>query len=115
MKIVITESKLKSYINNHLDYNLSDRIEVIDKPLKRPTITRYIFSNSSFLYSLVTWGPMYVFTSPSNDDYLAQKREGDWHIFDIYGDSLSENVLLSNMGIHFGVPLDKIIKYYVKK
>ena len=117
MRIIITESRLKSYINNRLDYDLSDRIEIIDKPLNAPTITRYVFSDrDEFVYNLVTWGPMYVFTSPNNNDYLAQKRkDGDWFVYDIFGNRISENELLSKMGIDFGIPLDKIIKHYVTK
>jgi len=117
MKLIITESKLKSYIDNRLDYDLSDRIEVVDKPLNAPTITRYVFPDrNSFVYNLVNWGPMYVFTSPNNNDYLAQKRmKGDWYIYDIFDNRISENELLSKMGIDLGIPLDKIIKYYVRK
>jgi hypothetical protein len=41
--------------------------------------------------------------------------KGDWYIYDIFDNRISENELLSKMGIDFGIPLDKIIKHYVTK
>jgi hypothetical protein len=121
MKVLIQESKLKSFIDNQLDYNLSDRIEIVDSWEGAPREVRYMFgSKASFIYLLNNYGPMYIFNSPiESENYLVQHRKNDegewyWDIKDYWNNPIDDDTVMDSLGLNFGIPVGKLIKYYVE-
>jgi hypothetical protein len=121
MKVLIQESKLKSFIDNQLDYDLSDRIETIDSWLGAPQMVRYMFgSKDRFNNLLNNYGPMYFFHSPKDsENYLIHHRRNDegewyWDIKDIYNNPIDDDTVMASLGLNFGIPVGKLIKYYVE-
>jgi hypothetical protein len=121
MKVLIQESKLKSFIYNQLDYDLSDRIETVDSWEGAPMKVRYMFvSKQRFNHLLNNYGPMYFFSSPEeNENYIVQHRKNDegewyWDIKDYWNNPIDEYVVMRSLGLNFGIPIEKLIKYYVE-
>jgi hypothetical protein len=122
MKVLIQESKLKSFIDNQLDYNLSDRIEVVDSWEGAPPKVRYMFGGKNqFNYLLNNYGPMFFFISPNfeSENYLVQHRKNDegewyWDIKDYWNKPIDEATVMDSLGLNFGIPVGKLIKHYVE-
>jgi len=121
MKVLIQESKLKSFIDNQLDYNLSEIIEVVDSWEGAPQKVRYMFSSKERFNNLLNnWGPMYHFTPPGDyKNYLVQPRRNDdgeyyWDIKDYFNNQIEDSEVMDSLGLNFGIPIGKLIKYYVE-
>lgn len=122
MKVLIQESKLKSFIDNQLDYDLSDRIETVDSWEGAPRKVRYMFgSKDRFNYLLNNYGPMYFLNSPNreSENYLVQHRKNDegewyWDIKDYWNNPIDDDTVMASLGLNFGIPIGKLIKYYVE-
>ena len=121
MKVLIQESKLKSFINNQLGYDLSDRIDVIDSWEGAPQKVRYMFrSKENFNWLLNHYGPMYFFNSPEErENYLLQYRrndEGDfwWDIKDYWNNQIDEYDFMDTLGLNLGISVGQLMKYYVE-
>lgn len=121
MKVLIQESKLKSFIDSQLDYDLSDRIEVVDSWEGAPMKVRYMFGfKDRFNNLLNNYGPMYFFhSSNENENYLVQHRKNDegewyWDIKDYWNNPIEESTLMSSLGLYLGLSLNQLIDYYVE-
>jgi hypothetical protein len=121
MKVLIQESKLKSFIDSQLDYDLSDRIEVVDSWEGAPQKVRYMFgSKDRFNWLLNNFGPMYFFNSPEErENYLVQyRRNGDgewnWVINDYWNNPIEESDFMGSLGLYLGLSLNQLIEFYVE-
>jgi hypothetical protein len=121
MKVLIQESKLKSFIDNQLGYDLSDRIEVIDSWVGAPEKVRYMFgSKNQFINLLNYYGPMYFFNSPEErENYLIQHRKNDkgewyWDIKDYWNNPIDDYDFMNTLGLNLGISVGQLIKYYVE-
>ncbi len=121
MKVLIQESKLKSFIDNQLGYDLSDRIDVIDSWEGAPIDVRYMFpSKESFTKLLNYNGPMYFFHSPEvSKKFLVQHRRNDdgeyyWDIRDYTSYPVDEYDFMNTFGLNLGLSVGQLIKYYVE-
>jgi len=121
MKVIIQESKLKSFIDSKLDYDLSDRIETIDSWEGAPIKVRYMFGSKNMFNRLLNYyGPMYLFKSlKERENYLVQHRQnddGEWHwdIRDYWNNKIDDNEVMDSLGLNFGISVGKLIKYYVR-
>jgi hypothetical protein len=121
MKVLIQESKLKSFIDNQLGYDLSDRIDVIDSWVGAPEKVRYMFgSKDRFNWLLNNFGPMYFFNSPEErENYLVQYRrndEGEWNwvINDYWNNPIDDYDFMNTLGLNLGISVGQLIKYYVE-
>ena len=121
MKVLIQESKLKSFIDSQLDYDLSDYIKTIDSWEGAPQKVRYMFgSKDRFNWLLNNYGTMYFFhRSNENENYLVQHRKNDkgewyWDIKDYWNNPIDDYDLMNSLGLSLGISVGQLIKYYVE-
>ena len=111
MKFIITESKLKNFINNLIGYDLSDKISIVTKyddlPLKfRKYIGRLTINNY-----LERYGPIFIFETPLKT-FLYQHQSIPI-VVDEHDKTYSEKTLIKHLGIPpLGLSIDDIINIY---
>jgi len=123
MRIIITESKLKGFIDNMVGYDLSDRIEMITSWVELSNGGRKVFNGNreTFRFYLNHYGPFFMFEvgDKFRDNYYVQHqgKENGWFISpEGYPEKMDEYDFLKKLGLDsLGIGLNKIINDYVEE
>ena len=113
MKIVITESKLKSFLKDRFDFDLSDKIRMVQNWGDLSSTFKRMIRRKFLNHFLNEFGPMYLFTT-DNGEFLYQKQGGDILIVDDRDRPISLNKFYENIGFTdtLGISLDDLIDTY---
>jgi len=120
MKLVIKESKIKSLIDSKLNYDLTNRIEMITSwdDLSNSE-QKYIFSgDKQWFNSYLNYnGPMYRFLNIKDGDYIYQNQGS--RSFNIVntknGRDISYNDFIDLLNVPYGIDIDTIIDLYFEE
>lgn len=112
MKILLSESKLKSLLYNRFGYVCS--VEQLTSIWDLPIDFRYRLGNDRAKLYLNNYGPFYLFRN-NGKSYLAQAQENNkWVIMDDSMNYLSETELLQKLEVPpIGLVLNDLIELYV--
>jgi hypothetical protein len=116
MKLIITENKLKNFIENRLGIDLTDKIHMVTNEYELPKEFSYIRSRMLSRY-LNNFGPMYVIETPKGK-FLYQ-NQGDSNfvrvtITDNRDRLYSEDDIMEYLGIPpLGLKIDDLINIYI--
>lgn len=114
MRLLITESKLKSFFENKLGIDLTGKIEVITNVSDLYGDLRFCFSNKFLNTRMNYWGPIFLISLNEDTKFMYQKENKDncW-IVDNDCNYLSENELMDKIGIPpLGLSFEDIISLY---
>jgi len=116
MKFLITESKLKQFIQKKFGVDLTNRIMRIEDYDSLPDSFKLLYTPGIFSFYLDKYGPMYIFGGNS-DTYLYQNQNYREFIVNDYDDTISHSELIEDLGIPYGMGLSigDLIDTYVKE
>jgi len=118
MKLLITESKLKTFIKDKFNIDLTGRVEL--DPSIRGILNDFDFH---FTYDgllrrslMDNYGPMYLIELDDNHKVLYQMNYSSNHplILDDRGDSYDESEFMNFLGIRpLGITLEQFLDLYI--
>ena len=118
MKIIITENRLKTLINNLIGYDLSDSIEMITSWYELDSGGQRLFTDGKqeFNWLLNHYGPMFLF-NVNGDNYYVQpqgKEYGTLVLSDKKNRKIDEDDFLKILGLNIlGISLNDLINEFV--
>lgn len=100
MKYIITENKLKNFIKNKFNLDLTGKIRMITSQTQVPMEFDFTLSPQGIRYMLNTNGPMYLIRH-GYDDYLVQPTTNlkEWKVVAGGNGYISESEFFDNLGI----------------
>lgn len=115
MRLIITESKLKSFLKDRIGIDLTDKITMVTSQYDLPMEFDHIMTPTTVRSYLNTYGPMYVIETPKRT-FLYQKQSGTPTIVDTNDRLYSVNSLMKHLGIPpMGLSIEDIIDIYVQE
>ena len=116
MNILITESKLKSFLKHRFDFDLSDKIRMVQNWDDLSGPFRRIIRRKDLNHYLNKFGPMYIFTT-DNGEFLYQNQNGDILIADELDRPISLGKFYKIIGFTdtLGISLDDLIDTYFEE
>jgi hypothetical protein len=113
MKYIIKESQVKNLIKKYFKKDLSRNIEMITSYWDLPILFRRMMGRNAANHYLNVFGPMYLFTI-DGEQYLAQDRIEKWTIADSGDIGISEDELMSLLGIYpLGLSMQELVDAYI--
>lgn len=111
--IIITESKLKSFLTNKIGIDLTGNVELVTNKWELPMEFDNMMSPTIFNTYLNKFGPMYV-VHLGKDKYLYQ-NQGDRSVIADSKDRLySESEIMNRLGIPpLGIKFQEILDLFV--
>ena len=116
MKFLITESKLKQFIQKKFGVDLTNRIMKIENYDSLPESFKLLYGPGIFNFYLNKYGPIYLI-SGNSENYLYQNQDYRKFIVNSYDEVVSQSELIEDLGIPYGMGLsiDDLINLYVEK
>ena len=116
MKFLITESKLKQFIQKKFGVDLTNRIMMIENYDSLPDSFKSLYSRGIFNFYLNKYGPMYLI-SGNSENYLYQNQNYREFIVNSYDEVVSHSELIEDLGIPYGMGLSvkDIIDLYLEE
>jgi len=116
MKFLITESKLKQFIQKKFGVDLTGRIKMIRDYNDLPDFFRVFIPKENIIFFIDKYGPMYVIIGDS-ETYLYQNQDGNIIIANSLDYTVDYYELMEDLGIEYGMGLsiDDLIDTYVKE
>jgi len=116
MKFLITESKLKDFIEKKFGVDLTNRIMKIENYDSLPEYFKSLYGPGHFKFYLNKYGPMYLI-SGNSENYLYQNQDYRKFIVDGYDNVISYSEMIEDLGIPYGMGLsiDDLIDLYLEK
>jgi hypothetical protein len=113
MKYIISESQVKNLIKKYFKKDLSNNIRMITSHEDLPRHFREMMSKNAANHFLNMYGPMFLIKADGNN-YLVQDRIEKWLIADITDTAISEDKLMSLLGIEaLGLSMQEFIDAYI--
>lgn len=113
VKIVITETKLKTFIKNKLGVDLTDKVNLVTNKWELPKEFNRTITPSALNHYLNRFGPMYA-VEVDNNTYLLQDQGDRIVIVDSNDKIYDEFELMNKIGIPpLGIKLKDILDLYV--
>jgi len=118
MKFLITESKIKEFIQNKFNIDLTDNIYVIASYEDLPWKHRYKFNEKGFNNKLNEFGPMYYLSYKDLDFIISFQTDSEGKEASIVELShtrvYTESELLDYIGLgRLPLPLEQLINIYL--
>ena len=116
MKFLITESKLKDFIEKKFGVDLTNRIMKIEDYDSLPDSFKILYIPNLFDFYLDKYGPMYLIGGNS-ETYLYQNQGYREFIVNSYDNVVSYSEMIEDLGIPYGMGLSikDIIDLYVEE
>ena len=115
MKFIITESKIKEFIENKFGVDLTNRIIMVQSYYDLPEHFQRLFTKQIINMYLNKYGPMYVFHGYT-DSFLYQNQDGRQLIADSTDSIVDYTDLMEDLGIeNMGLTIQQVIDIYVKE
>jgi hypothetical protein len=104
---------LEQLVNQEIEKDLANKIRMITSWEDLPRAYREMMSKSAGNHHLNAFGPMYLF-NVDGKKYLAQDRIEKWVIADEFDETISEDKLMSLLGIEtLGLSMQELIDAYI--
>jgi len=116
MKFIITESKLKTFLEDKFGVDLTDKVSLITSTYDLPFEFDRIMSNEMLRMYLNRFGPIYLIDL-GKEKYLYQNRfNGNEMITDTKDRTISPHQLMDKLGIApIGISIQDILDLYVEE
>jgi len=114
MKYIIKESQIKKLIKKYFDKDFSLDIKKIEFFNDLPDTFQELIGSSTFYRHIDRFGPMYLISTSDYGDFLAQDRIEKWTITNYDDIPISEDKLMSILGIApLGLSMQELIDAYI--
>jgi len=116
MKLIITESKLKSFLKDKFGVDLDGKIEMVTNKYELPEEFWNITPKVLHIY-LNRFGPMFVFKIKNYGNFLYQNQNGSEFVADDNDRMIDIDDFYNILGVnkYLGLSIDDLINIYFKE
>ena len=117
MKVIITESKLKSFLKNKFGIDLDGKIEMVTNKWELPMEFDRVIAPKVLNIYLNRFGPMFVFKIRNHGNFLYQNQNGLEFVADDNDRMINIDDFYNILGVnkYLGISIDNLIDIYFKE